>query len=66
MKLLGILAALIIIPAIPAFAEDQKNPSVLLDKFEIPFSDFNVVSRDALIVELEQIHSISALFGRLL
>ena len=59
MKLLGILAALIIIQAFPAFAQEQKNPSVNLVTFEIPFSDFNVLARDTLVIELEQPHSIS-------
>jgi len=43
----------------PAFAQDVKNPSVIIDTIEIPFDDFNKISRDAVIVNLENNHSIS-------
>jgi len=43
----------------PAFAQDVKNPSVIIDTIEIPFADFNKVSRDAVIVDLENDHAIS-------
>ena len=44
---------------IPAFAQEVKNPSVIIDTIEIPFDDFNKISRDAIIVELENDHVIS-------
>ncbi|TFH03498.1 MAG: hypothetical protein E4G77_00185 [Nitrosopumilus sp.] len=43
----------------PAFAQDTKNPSVIIEKIEIPFNDFNKISRDAIIVDLENDHAIS-------
>ncbi len=43
----------------PAYAQEVKNPSVIIEKIEIPFQDFNKVSRDAIIVDLENDHSIS-------
>lgn len=43
----------------PAFAQDVKNPSVIIDTIEIPFNDFNKISRDAIIVNLENDHAIS-------
>ena len=43
----------------PAFAQDVKNPSVIIETLEIPFNDFNKISRDAIIVNLENDHAIS-------
>jgi len=43
----------------PAFAQDVKNPSVIIDTLEITFNDFNKISRDAIIVNLENDHAIS-------
>ena len=43
----------------PVFAQDAKNPSVIIETIEIPFSDFNKISRDAIIVDLENDHAIS-------
>lgn len=43
-----------------AFAqEDVKNPSILINTLEIPFEDFNTISRDATVIELEESHAIS-------
>jgi hypothetical protein len=43
----------------PAFAQEAKNPSVIIEILEIPFSDFNKISRDAIIIDLENDHKIS-------
>jgi len=43
----------------PAFAQDVKNPSIIIDTIEIPFYDFNTISRDAIVVDLENTHAIS-------
>jgi hypothetical protein len=43
----------------PAFAQDAKNPSVILETIEIPFNDFNKISRDAIIFDLDNDHAIS-------
>ena len=43
----------------PAFAQESKNPSIIIDTIEIPFNEFNKISRDAIIVELANDHAIS-------
>jgi len=43
----------------PAFAQEVKNPSVIIDKIEIPFEEFNKISRDAIIIDLQNDHAIS-------
>lgn len=56
------LVAIILLSGIlvtPAFAQEVKNPSIIIETIEIPFYDFNTVSRDAAITELENIHAIS-------
>ena len=44
---------------IPAYAQTQQNPSLTLETIEISASDFNVVSRDSLVVVLDTPHSVS-------
>ena len=44
---------------VPAFAQEQKNPSLIIDTIEIPFGEFNKVARDSIIVDLEDDHAIS-------
>ena len=43
----------------PAFAQEVQNPSVIIDTIEIPFNDFNKISRDATIIDLENDHETS-------
>jgi len=43
----------------PAFAQEAKNPSVIIDTIEIPFNEFNKISLDAIVVDLENDHAIS-------
>ncbi len=44
----------------PAFAqEDIKNPSIIINTIEIPFQDFNTISREAVVFDLEESHAIS-------
>jgi len=43
----------------PAFAQEVKNPSIIIDTIEIPFNEYNKISRDAIVVDLENDHSIS-------
>ncbi len=43
----------------PAFAQDMKNPSVIIDLIEIPAEEFNRVLRDAPIIPLDDIHGVS-------
>jgi len=59
MRFLIVLIVLLGFFILPAYAQEVKNPSVIIEKIEIPFQDFNKVSRDAIIVDLENDHSIS-------
>jgi len=43
----------------PVFAEEVKNPSLIIDKIEIPSDEFNKILRDTDIVEMQRIHAIS-------
>ena len=43
----------------PAFAQEQKNPSLIIETIEIPAEEFNKISRDATIFQLEKLHAVS-------
>lgn len=44
----------------PAMAQEEvKNPSIIINTIEIPFQDFNKVSRDAVVLGIEESHAIS-------
>jgi hypothetical protein len=44
----------------PAFAqEDVKNPSIIINTIEIPYQNFNTISREAVVLDLEESHAIS-------
>ncbi len=43
----------------PAFAQEEKNPSLIIDQIEIDAEEFNTVLRDSKIVNLDEIHAIS-------
>lgn len=44
----------------PAFAQfDVKNPSIIINNLEIPYDEFNRVSREAVVYDLEKSHAIS-------
>ncbi|HET6516911.1 MAG TPA: hypothetical protein VFG25_01675 [Nitrosopumilaceae archaeon] len=43
----------------PVYAQDQKNPSLIIHTEEVPYYDFNIVARDASPIPLENIHDIS-------
>lgn len=43
----------------PAIAQEQKNPSLIIETIEVPAEEFNKISRDAMVVQLEKIHTIS-------
>ena len=59
MKLILVLFLVFSIGLVPAFAQSQQNPSLVLQNIEIPASDFNVVGRDTIIEELEKPHIVS-------
>ena len=42
----------------PVFAEEVKNPSLIIDTIEIPSNEFNKILRDTNIVELQRIQAI--------
>ncbi len=44
---------------LPAFAQDMKNPSLIIDTIEIPADEFNRVLRDAPVVQLDKVHAVS-------
>lgn len=44
---------------LPAFGQEVKNPSIIIETIEIPFYDFNTISRDAPKVDLGNTHAIS-------
>ena len=59
--LLVIFLAFTVVPAFgyePMIGDyaDSTNPSLLIQKTEIPYSDFNKISRDAVIMDFEKIH----------
>ncbi|MFB5621992.1 MAG: hypothetical protein ACE5RO_04675 [Candidatus Nitrosomaritimum yanchengensis] len=43
----------------PAFAQELKNPSLIIDTLEIPAEKFNKISRDAAVVQMDKNHEIS-------
>ncbi len=43
----------------PAFAQEPNNPSLIIDTLEIPSDEFNTVLREAPIIVLDDIHSVS-------
>ena len=43
----------------PAFAHEDKNPSLIIDTLEIPSDEFNTVLREAPIRVLDDVHAVS-------
>jgi len=52
-----ILLSVFVIP--PVFAEESKNPSLIIDTIEVPSYEFNKILRDADIIQMERIHAVS-------
>ena len=44
---------------IPAFAEEQSNPTLSMVNIDIDYNDFNKPSRDEVVVQFEDIHEVS-------
>lgn len=59
MKLFTTLLLVFSIGLVPAFAQSQQNPSLVLETIEIPAHYFNTVGRDTIIVDFEKPHIIS-------
>jgi len=58
-KYLFLLVLVIGFSISPAFAQELTNPSLLIDTIEIPSDEFNRLLRDAPVVMLDDVHSIS-------
>ncbi len=43
----------------PAFAQEEKNPSLIIDTLEIPSDEFNTVLRESPIRVLDDVHAVS-------
>lgn len=43
----------------PVFAEESKNPTLIIDTIEIPSYEFNKILRDAIIIPMQRTHAIS-------
>ena len=52
-------AMILLVPALPAQAQGVKNPSLQIQEVEIPWSEFNRVSRDASNIQLHDEHGVS-------
>ncbi len=59
MKLIITLLLVFSIGFVPAFAQSQQNPALVLETIEIPAHYFNTEGRDTLIVDFEKPHIIS-------
>lgn len=53
------LAVLALLCIIPVYAQEPKNPSLVSNEVAIPWSEFNLVARDASKISLNEIHEIS-------
>ena len=59
MKCLIALILLSVFIISPVFAEESKNPSLIIDIIEVPSYEFNKILRDADIIQMERTHAIS-------
>lgn len=59
MKYLLLLIPILGFFVFPAFAQEQKNPSLIIETIEIPYEEFNKISRDASIVQVDKTHAVS-------
>ena len=44
---------------LPAFGQEVKNPSLIIERIDIPAKEFNKISRDATVVKLDKTHAVS-------
>jgi len=54
--LIGVLAIIFINPV---FAQEKKNPSLIIRTEEVPYDDFNKIARDASPIKLADTHAVS-------
>lgn len=59
MKYLFTIILLLGIFVSPAFAQEEKNPSLIIETLEIPFDEFNTIVREAPIRVLDDVHAVS-------
>ncbi|MCH8916227.1 MAG: hypothetical protein IIA82_10380 [Thaumarchaeota archaeon] len=59
MKYLFAIVLLAVFFITPAFAQEMKNPTLIVDTIEIPAEEFNTVLRDAPIIPLDDVHPVS-------
>lgn len=59
MKYLLVLILLSAFVITPVFAEESKNPTLIIDTIEIPSYEFNKILRDAVIIPMQRTHGIS-------
>ena len=59
MKYFFVLVLFLVFFVSPAFAQEQKNPSLIIDTLEIPSDEFNTVLREAPIRVLDDVHAVS-------
>ncbi|MFY9301508.1 MAG: hypothetical protein WAO91_10015 [Candidatus Nitrosotenuis sp.] len=57
MKFLPIVLLLWAVTIIPAHGQESINPSLMVQKIDVPADDFNKVERDAIPIPLESTHS---------
>ena len=59
MKYLIIIILFVGFVITPVFAQEVKNPSLIIETIEIPAEEFNRVLRDTPIVKLDDVHAVS-------
>ena len=59
MKYLFTIILLLGVFVSPAFAQEEKNPSLIIETLEIPSDEFNTVLREAPIRVLDDVHAVS-------
>ena len=59
MKYFFVIILFLVFFVSPAFAQEQKNPSLIIDTLEIPSDEFNTVLREAPMRVLDDVHAVS-------
>ncbi len=59
MKYFFVIVLFLVFFVSPAFAQEQKNPSLIIDTLEIPSGEFNTVLRESPIRVLDDVHAVS-------
>ena len=59
MKYIIFLIVFVTILFYPAYAQSEKNPSLIIQTVEVPYDDFNTMARDTIVTSLEEPHAIS-------